>query len=94
MLKYRDWFNEKELNEKLAKITFKGKEFAWNPNKTEKEFNWVWHNGGTGGYSSSMVLDAGKKNGVIILSNVSAFNTKMKNIDNLCFELMKQIENQ
>jgi hypothetical protein len=67
---------------------------GWHIIKTEKEFNWVWHNGGTGGYSSSMVLDAGKKNGVIILSNVSAFNTKMKNIDNLCFELMKQIENQ
>ncbi len=67
---------------------------GWHIIKTEKGFNWVWHNGGTGGYSSSMVLDAGKKNAVIILSNVSGFNTKMKNIDNLCFELMKQIENQ
>lgn len=67
---------------------------GWHILKTEKGFNWVWHNGGTGGYSSSMVLDAEKKNGVIILSNVSAFNTKMENIDNLCFELMKQIENQ
>jgi CubicO group peptidase (beta-lactamase class C family) len=67
---------------------------GWHILKTEKGFNLVWHNGGTGGYSSSMVLDAEKKNGVIILSNVSAFNTKMENIDNLCFELMKQIEKQ
>lgn len=67
---------------------------GWHILKTENGFNWVWHNGGTGGYSSSMVLDAEKKNGVIILSNVSAFNTKMENIDNLCFELMKQIEKQ
>ncbi len=65
---------------------------GWHILKTEKGFNWVWHNGGTGGYSSSMVLDAEKKNGVIILSNVSAFNQKMENIDKLCFELMKQIE--
>lgn len=65
---------------------------GWHILKTEKGFNWVWHNGGTGGYSSSMVLDAEKKNGVIILSNVSAFNQKMENIDKLSFELMKQIE--
>jgi len=67
---------------------------GWHILKTKKGFNWVWHNGGTGGYSSSMVLDVDKKNGVIILSNVSAFNPKMENIDNLCFELMKETENQ
>lgn len=67
---------------------------GWHILKTENGFNWVWHNGGTGGYSSSMALDAEKKNGVIILSNLSAFNQKMGNIDKLCFELMKQIEKQ
>lgn len=67
---------------------------GWHILKTEKGFNSIWHNGGTGGYSSSMVLDVEKKNGVIILSNVSAFNPKMENIDKLCFELMKQTENQ
>lgn len=64
---------------------------GWHILKTENGFNWVWHNGGTGGYSSSMVLDAEKKNGVIILSNASNIN---ENIDDLCFKLMKQIENQ
>lgn len=67
---------------------------GWHILKTDKGFNSIWHNGGTGGYSSSMVLDVEKKNGVIILSNVSAFNPKMENIDKLCFELMKQTENQ
>jgi CubicO group peptidase (beta-lactamase class C family) len=66
---------------------------GWHILKTEKGFNWIWHNGGTGGYSSSMVLDPEKKNGVIILSNVSAFNPKMENIDKLCFELMEKTEN-
>ena len=67
---------------------------GWHILKTEKGFNWIWHNGGTGGYSSSIVLDVEKKNGVIILSNVSAFNPKMENIDKLCFDLMVQTENQ
>jgi CubicO group peptidase (beta-lactamase class C family) len=64
---------------------------GWHILKTDKGFNWVWHNGGTGGYSSSMVVDAEKKNGVIILSNTSNIND---NIDDLCFKLMKQIEKQ
>jgi CubicO group peptidase (beta-lactamase class C family) len=62
---------------------------------TSKSKNiWYWHNGGTAGYSSSMVIDEKTKNGVIILSNVSAFNPKMGNIDNLCFELMKTLEKE
>lgn len=67
---------------------------GWHILKSENDFNLIWHNGGTGGYSSSMVLDVEKKNGIIILSNVSAFNPKMENIDDLCFKLMKMTENQ
>ena len=52
---------------------------------------WYFHNGGTGGYSSSMVIDENSKSGIIILSNVSAFNKKMGNIDKLCFELMETL---
>lgn len=51
-----------------------------------------WHNGGTGGYTSSMVLDVENKNGIIILSNVSAFNRKMSNIDKLSFELIQSLD--
>ncbi len=47
-----------------------------------------WHNGGTGGYSSSMVLDTKAKKGIIILSNVSVFHPDMDNIDSLCFQFM------
>ena len=50
-----------------------------------------WHNGGTGGYTSSMTLDLKTKSGVIILSNVSAFGSEMTNIDGLCFELIEQL---
>lgn len=49
---------------------------------------WFWHNGGTGGYSTSMAIDIEHKNGVIILANISSFHKNFKNIDKLCFSLM------
>jgi CubicO group peptidase (beta-lactamase class C family) len=65
---------------------------GWHILKSQSKNSWYWHNGGTGGYSSSMVIDDKSKNGVIILSNVSAFNPNMGNIDRLCFALMKTLE--
>jgi CubicO group peptidase (beta-lactamase class C family) len=50
------------------------------------------HNGGTGGYRSSMTIDSKSKNGVIILSNVSAFHQQSGKIDVLCTALMKTVE--
>lgn len=67
---------------------------GWHILKSKSENLWYWHNGGTGGYSSSMVFDEKAKNGIIILSNVSAFNPNMGNIDKLCFELMKILEKE
>lgn len=49
---------------------------------------WSWHNGGTGGYTSSLVLDRKAHKGVIILSNLSAFHPDQGNIDKLCFDLI------
>jgi len=53
---------------------------------------WYWHNGGTGGYSTSMAIDVEHKNGVIILANVSSYHSQFENIDKLCFALMKTLE--
>lgn len=53
---------------------------------------WYWHNGGTGGYSSSMAVDVAHKRAVIVLSNVSTFNKDFENIDRLCFSLLAQLE--
>tara|TARA_B100001287_G_scaffold161540_1_gene135835 strand:+ start:7522 stop:9327 length:1806 start_codon:yes stop_codon:yes gene_type:complete len=61
-----------------------------NSEKTENK--WFWHNGGTGGYTSSMAIDVENKVGVVILSNVSAASSQMGNIDQLCFELMKTLK--
>ena len=54
----------------------------------------VWHNGGTGGYRSSMTISTKNNTAVIILSNLSAFNRESANIDNLGKQLMKTLDNE
>lgn len=65
---------------------------GWHIIKRKNGGELIWHNGGTGGYTSSMALDLERKNGVIILSNVSAFNSKQGHIDQLCFALIKTLD--
>lgn len=63
---------------------------AWHIINSENgENQFIFHNGGTGGYTSSMALDTNSKNGIIILSNVSTFHTQSREIDNLCFGLLR-----
>ena len=64
---------------------------GWHMRKRPSGANWIWHNGGTGGYTSCMVMNKEKKNGVIVLSNVSALGDPMIHIDQLCFELMESL---
>lgn len=66
---------------------------GWHILKLENDHELFWHNGGTAGYSSSISVDTEHKTAVIILSNVSAFNPKMKNIDNLGFDLIGTLKN-
>lgn len=79
------------------KLTFNVNEnmkvgLGWHILKSKNSKELHWHNGGTGGYSSSMTVNVEEKIAVIILSNVSAFNPKMENIDKLCFELINEME--
>lgn len=91
-------FNDKNTELILTQQpTFKVNEnmsigLGWHILKRKNDGELIWHNGGTGGYTSSMALDLNNKNGVIILSNVSAFNKEMGNIDKLCFELIKTLD--
>ncbi len=50
---------------------------------------WYWHNGGTGGYRSSIVMNPEQKIGVVVLSNISAGHSKADKIDRLSFNLME-----
>lgn len=64
---------------------------GWEIIKRRSGDTWYKHNGGTGGYSSSIIVDTDHKNGIIILTNVSGYNPKRNSIDDLSFELMKTI---
>ncbi len=57
----------------------------------KRRYNWLWHNGASGGYSSSITIEKRTHNAIIILSNVSAFHRKKENIDQLGFELLKEL---
>lgn len=64
---------------------------GWHILKSRPQGTWYWHNGGTGGYRSSMVIDVENELGVIVLSNISAFHEKDQNIDDMCFDLMESL---
>ena len=53
----------------------------------------LWHNGGTGGYKSSMGVNLSNNTGIVILTNIGATNNPQKGmIDKLCYRLIKTIE--
>jgi len=98
--KYATW-NFNALNNELAPMTKKtftvtentDVSIGWHiiKNITNEEF--LWHNGGTGGFKSSMGIDPFNRKSVIILTNIGATNNPKKGlIDSLCFNLMKSIE--
>ena len=64
---------------------------AWEIIKRKSGDTWYKHNGGTGGYTSSIIMDIENNNGIIILSNVSAYNSKRSIIEDWSFDLMKSI---
>ena len=65
---------------------------AWGLIKTDSGEVWDWHNGGTGGYTSSMIFNTNTKNGIIILSNISALGKLTAKVAELAPELMRTIE--
>ncbi|WP_186754243.1 serine hydrolase domain-containing protein [Echinicola salinicaeni] len=65
---------------------------AWGLIKVASGEEWIWHNGGTGGYTSSMIINTNTKNGIIILSNISALGKLTSNIGDLSHELMTTLE--
>jgi CubicO group peptidase (beta-lactamase class C family) len=60
---------------------------GWHKLESENGKDLLWHNGGTGGYSSSIVMKVEEKTAVIILSNVSDINDQ---IDALSYELINK----
>jgi len=66
---------------------------GWHIVKNKSTNPFLWHNGGTGGYKSSMAINLNNNTAVIVLTNIGATdNPKRQLIDNLCFDLMKTLE--
>ena len=65
---------------------------AWHIRKTKMGKDIYGHNGGTGGYSSSMAINMENKNSVIILSNVSGLSPIHGNITQISLELLESLE--
>lgn len=62
---------------------------GWFIIRKDSTTSWYWHNGGTGGYRSSLVLDIDRRRGALVLSNISAGHSHAAGIDSLSFSLMQ-----
>ncbi len=61
--------------------------------KTDEHAHYLWHNGGTAGFSSEILMDVQNRNGLVLLSNISAMHIiKGRLLGNLASELFKNIE--
>ncbi|MDW3648957.1 MAG: serine hydrolase domain-containing protein [Bacteroidia bacterium] len=65
---------------------------GWSLISAESGAIWNWHNGGTGGYTSSMILETESQNGVIVLSNISALGELTSEVSGLAHALMLSLE--
>jgi CubicO group peptidase (beta-lactamase class C family) len=54
-------------------------------------YEYVWHNGATGGYISSMGLDMENNNAVIILLNISAYHSNSSRVSSITFDLLSTL---
>ncbi|MGM0588075.1 MAG: serine hydrolase domain-containing protein [Bacteroidota bacterium] len=60
--------------------------------RKEGSQRFYWHSGGTGGYRSMLVLDLDRKNGVVVLSNISSGHAQAGRISSLGFSLLEGME--
>ena len=65
---------------------------GWSVITTQSGSTLYWHNGGTGGYTSSIILDVALENGVVILSNISALGQKTHEITGLASALIQTLD--
>ncbi len=71
--------------------TGSGIALGWHLVERDSGTLWHWHNGGTGGYRSQLVMDVENRKAVVMLSNVSAGNPYSGNIDQLGFKLQETL---
>ena len=52
---------------------------------------WHWHNGGTGGYRSSMAMDTNRQTAAVVLTNISSGFSAAGQVDQLNFTLLRHL---
>lgn len=66
---------------------------GWHLKKGITNSPFLWHNGGTGGYKSSIAINLSNNTGVVVLTNFGAVNNpKSRLVDQLCYKLMKTVD--
>ncbi|MFD2562293.1 serine hydrolase domain-containing protein [Aquimarina rubra] len=58
----------------------------------KKDQTILFHNGGTGGYTSCILIDKKAQKAVIMLTNISSFHPKKQSIDGLCFKMLSLLK--
>jgi len=64
---------------------------GWHVLKRPEGKRWHWHNGGTGGFRSSMVLNVNERKAVVVLANISSGHKRAALIDQLSYSLLKML---
>lgn len=67
---------------------------GWHILLQENNSEWYWHNGGTGGFTSSILMDVEQKKGVVVLANIGAGHEKSTEIDRLAISFLKMLNNE
>lgn len=80
--------------QRQQKKTFQASEnmalgLGWHILYPQNGATWYWHNGGTGGYRTSMVMDTAQQRAAIVLTNVSAAHPHARDVDQLSFDLLR-----
>ena len=100
--RYLEW-SFVALNNELALMSQSSKSIddvleialGWHMIKGYTSSPFLWHNGGTGGYKSSMGINLSNRTGVVILSNIGATNNPKRGlVDMLSYQLMQTLDEE
>lgn len=64
---------------------------AWHILYTQSGHTWHWHNGGTGGYRTSLTIDPENQVGGLVFTNVSAGHPAANLVDQLNYALLRNL---
>ncbi|RMB62900.1 class C beta-lactamase-related serine hydrolase [Dokdonia sinensis] len=67
---------------------------GWHIIKAQSGQKFYWHNGATGGFTSSLAMDVDTRVAIALLSNISGLSPESGKVDQLCFNLMRLLKEE